>query len=64
MACAHTTLSHYDEAMVFLTKALINGDARLDDFARDPALKPLHHLPAFEQLLVEARTRIADQTQE
>lgn len=54
LACAHTTLSHFDEAMAFLTKALVNGDSRLDDFAKDPALQPLHHLPAFEQLLIDA----------
>lgn len=54
LACAHAALTHYDEAIAFLTKALINGDARLDDFAKDPALQPLHHLPAFEQLLLDA----------
>lgn len=54
LACAHAALSHYEEAISFLTKALINGDARLDDFAKDPALQPLHHLPAFEQLLLDA----------
>ncbi|WP_053094203.1 tetratricopeptide repeat protein [Cellvibrio sp. pealriver] len=53
LACAHTALSHFDDAIQFLTQALINGDARLDDFAKDPALQPLHHLPAFEQLLHE-----------
>jgi tetratricopeptide (TPR) repeat protein len=53
LACAHTALAHIDEAIAFLTKALINGDARLDDFAKDPALQPLHHLPAFAQLLAE-----------
>lgn len=53
LACAHTTLAHFDEAMSFLTKALTHGDARLDDFARDPALQPLHHLQAFEQLLAD-----------
>lgn len=56
LACAHAALSHFDEAINFLTKALINGDARLDDFAKDPALQPLHHLPAFEQLLLNAGT--------
>lgn len=53
LACAHTALAHFDDAIRFLTQALINGDARLDDFAKDPALKPLHHLSAFEQLLNE-----------
>lgn len=53
LACAHTALAHFDDAIRFLTQALINGDARLDDFARDPALQPLHHLSAFEQLLNE-----------
>lgn len=56
LACAHAALAHFDDAITFLTKALINGDARLDDFAKDPALHPLHHLPAFEQLLVDAGT--------
>lgn len=56
LACAHAALAHFDDAINFLTKALINGDARLDDFAKDPALQPLHHLPAFEQLLVDAGT--------
>lgn len=53
LACAHTALAHFDDAIQFLTQALVNGDARLDDFAKDPALQPLHHLPAFEQLLNE-----------
>lgn len=53
LACAHTALAHFDDAIKFLTQALANGDARLDDFAKDPALQPLHHLPAFEQLLNE-----------
>lgn len=57
LACAHAALAHFDEAMSFLTEALINGDARLDDFARDPALQPLHHLPAFEQLLREKASK-------
>lgn len=52
LACAHTVLAHYDEAIAFLTKALLHGDARLDDFAKDPALQPLHPLPAFQQLLL------------
>lgn len=56
LACAHAALAHFDDAINFLTKALLNGDARLDDFAKDPALQPLHHLPAFEQLLVDAGT--------
>ncbi|HCS63102.1 MAG TPA: hypothetical protein DIW64_02880 [Cellvibrio sp.] len=56
LACAHAALAHFEDAISFLTKALINGDARLDDFAKDPALQPLHHLPAFEQLLVDAGT--------
>lgn len=51
LACAHTALLRYDEAIIFLTKALLNGDARLDDFANDVALKPLHHIPEFQQLL-------------
>jgi len=55
LACAHAALAHYEDAITFLTKALINGDARLDDFAKDPALQPLHHLPAFEQLLINAK---------
>lgn len=53
LACAHTALSHFEDAIQYLTQALVNGDARLDDFAKDPALQPLHHLPAFERLLDE-----------
>jgi tetratricopeptide (TPR) repeat protein len=51
LACAHTTLSHFEEAIGFLTKALEHGDARLNDFSQDPALKPLHDLPGFQALL-------------
>ena len=53
LACAHTALGHFDDAIQFLTQALVRGDARLDDFAKDPALQPLHHLPAFARLLDE-----------
>jgi tetratricopeptide (TPR) repeat protein len=60
LACAHAALGHYDDAINFLTKALINGDARLDDFAKDPALQPLHHLPAFAELLVDVRRGSSD----
>lgn len=59
LACAHTTLTHFDDAIKFLTQALIIGDAHLDDFAKDPALQPLHHLPAFEKLLDEAAAKKA-----
>lgn len=57
LACAHTTLGHFDDAIKFLSQALIKGDARLDDFAEDPALQPLHPLPAFKQLLDEAAAK-------
>jgi tetratricopeptide (TPR) repeat protein len=55
LACAHTALKHYDEALSFLKKALIKGDATLEDFAKDPALEPLHELSEFQSLLIEIK---------
>jgi tetratricopeptide (TPR) repeat protein len=55
LACAHTALKHYDEALSFLKKALIKGDATLEDFAKDPSLEPLHELSEFQSLLIEIK---------
>lgn len=57
LACAHACLSHVDEALLYLKKALEKGDARLEDFAKDPALKSLHSLPGFDQLLNEKSSK-------
>jgi len=55
LACAYTTLGQFEEALSFLRKALIKGDATLDDFAKDPALEPLHELDAFKTLVMETK---------
>ena len=55
LACAHTVLKHYEEALMFLKRALDKGDARLEDFAKDPALEPLHELDEFQALLLESQ---------
>ncbi|WP_341938798.1 CDC27 family protein [Marinimicrobium sp. C2-29] len=51
LACAHTTLHHYDDAVHFLGEALRRAESYRDAVMEDPALFPLHDLPAFRELL-------------
>ena len=51
LACAHTALSHYDEAIHYLQQTLSRVESYRDQLAEDAALQPLAELPAFKELL-------------
>lgn len=53
LACAHTVLEHYDEAIHYLGEALRFSESYLDEIMQESALKPLADLPAFQALLGE-----------
>lgn len=53
LACAHTALNHYDEAVHFLKEAVAHADSYRDDIMQDPALAPLRDMPAIRELLGE-----------
>ncbi len=54
LACAYTAQSFFDEALVYLSKAIDSTDLYKEDLLSDPALKPLHDLPDFKSLLAGA----------
>lgn len=51
LACAHTSLHHYDEAIHYLDESLQRAESYRDSLMEDPALFPLHDLPGFKKLL-------------
>lgn len=51
LACAHTALNHYDEAVHFLKEAVAHVDSYRDEIMQDPALAPLLDMPAIRELL-------------
>lgn len=51
LACAHTALHHYEDAVHFLGEALNRAESYRESLMEDPALFPLHDLPAFKELL-------------
>lgn len=51
LACAHTALNHYDEAIHYLQQTLARVESYRDQIVQDPALKPLADLPGFRELL-------------
>jgi hypothetical protein len=51
LACAHTALNHYDEAIHYLQQTLARVESYRDQIVQDPALKPLADLPGFKELL-------------
>lgn len=51
LACAHAALHHYEDAVHFLSEALSRADSYRDSLLEDPALVPLHEMPAFKELL-------------
>ncbi|WP_111641732.1 TPR end-of-group domain-containing protein [Marinimicrobium alkaliphilum] len=53
LACAHTVLEHYDEAIQYLAEALRFSESYLDEILQEPALQPLAELPAFQELVGE-----------
>lgn len=51
LACGNAALGHLDEAIHQLSEALNRSESYRADLSRDEALKPLHELDAFQQLL-------------
>lgn len=50
LACAHTSLGHYEEGIHFLAEALNRAESYRESLMQDPALFPLHDLPGFQEL--------------
>lgn len=53
LACAHTALQHYDEAVYYLREAVTRGESYREELLHDPALEPLRDLPAVKELIGE-----------
>ena len=51
LACAHTALQHYDEAVHYLKEAVTRGESYREELLHDPALEPLRDLAAVKELL-------------
>jgi len=51
LACAHTSLGHYEDGVHFLGEALSRAESYRESLMQDPALFPLHDMPAFKELL-------------
>ncbi|WP_438970470.1 TPR end-of-group domain-containing protein [Methylophaga sp.] len=51
LACAHTALQQYDEAVHFLQQAISYGDAYREQCNSDPALAALKSYPGLDELL-------------
>lgn len=50
LACAHTAMEHFDEALNFLAEAVTRRDTYLDALREDPALEPLVNDEVFKEL--------------
>lgn len=51
LACAHTVLHNFDEAVHYLRETLMRADSYRTEIAQDKVLLPLAELPAFNELL-------------
>jgi len=51
LACAHTAMQQFDEAVHFLQKAISHSDAYRDQCSHDPALAALQSYPELDELL-------------
>ena len=51
LACAYTVMNQFDEAVHYLSEALIKNDSYRDDIVHDHALEPLQGLSGFKALL-------------
>lgn len=60
LACAHTALHHYDEAVHFLKEAVTRGESYREELLHDPALEPLRDLAAVKDLLGDHEKKIDD----
>ena len=51
LACAYTAIKQFDDAIVYLNKALACSESYRQQIMDDEALKPLVDVPAFQELL-------------
>lgn len=51
LACAYTALGQFDEAVQNLTEAVLRTELYQQELLEDPALKPLHEIASFRELL-------------
>lgn len=51
LACAYTAIKQFDDAIVYLNKALACSESYRQQILDDEALKPLVDVPAFQELL-------------
>ena len=51
LACAHTVLQNFDEAIHYLHETLMRADSYRTEIVQDKVLLPLAELPAFKELL-------------
>lgn len=51
LACAHTTMEQYDEAVHYLSEAIAHTDSYRAEIDSDPALLPLHQHRSFQVLM-------------
>lgn len=52
LACAYTAIKQFDDAIVYLNKALTCSESYRQQILDDEALKPLADVPAFQELLL------------
>lgn len=50
LACAYTSMSQFEEAMRYLSKALSLSESYIDEVRKDPALRPLVKHEIFQEL--------------
>ncbi|MGD8177109.1 TPR end-of-group domain-containing protein [Marinimicrobium sp. ARAG 43.8] len=50
LACAHTSLGNHEDGVHFLREALSRAESYRESLLQDPALFPLHDMPAFKEL--------------
>ncbi|MDF1583761.1 MAG: tetratricopeptide repeat protein [Methyloprofundus sp.] len=51
LACAYTVMGHLEEAVHFLSEALVRVETYRDEIAKDPILLPLKDFTPFKELL-------------
>jgi tetratricopeptide (TPR) repeat protein len=59
LACAYAAMDQLDEAVHFLSEAIIRSETYRQDIIDDPALGPLHNLASFKAFLQDGNTNNA-----
>lgn len=53
LACAHTVLNNFEEAVHYLHETLLRADSYRNEIVQDKALLPLAEFPAFKELFTQ-----------